>query len=182
MKPQGFIYEDRRSQKALQYLKLAYAVQIFKILDDVAEESCIHQSSYATRKWPRSAGFLASWHNRSRTWVVKIKRYGRKAFAQVKERQLMKHWAAYLGHYLVPPSHPSEFPELQCTVFRWNEVIDEQFIRDVLQKIHPLCPPPNPYQWWTPDFVSYKPPVIVLDADSDTELLSESDESSCDAN
>ena len=175
MSAQAFKYSDKRSEKALKLLKSVYACQVLKILDEVAEESCIHHSSNAIKKWPRDMPFCASYHNKSRSWKVKIHRYGRKAFTQVKESRLMRHWMKALHKHLTPPGHPSEFPELVSTVFRWTEVIDENFIRDVLREVHRICPPPNRYQMSTPDYFVYKPPVIWIDADSDTELIDSSD-------
>ena len=170
-----FKYSDKRSQKALKLLKYVYACQVKNILDDVAEESCTHHASHAIKKWPRDMPFCASYHNKSRSWKVKIYRYGRKAFAQVKETDLMKQWTEALDQLLTPPAQPSEFSELVSTVFRWQEIINEDFIQDVLSKVHKLCPPPNCYQMRTPDYLVYKPPVIWIDADSDTELIDSSD-------
>ena len=61
------------------------------------------------------------------------------------------------------------------TVFYWTEVIDEEFIQQVLSKVQRLCPPPNHYQMTIPDYLTYKLPVIWIDADSDTELIDSSD-------
>ena len=175
MNSEGFKYSDKRSQQALKLLKCVYACQVKDLLDEVAEESCIHHSSHAIKKWPRDFPFCASYHNKSRSWKAKIQRYGRKAFTQVKESHLMRHWTENLEQLLMPPGHPSEFPELTSTVFRWTEVIDEEFIQQVLSKVQRLCPPPNRYQMTVPDYLTYKPPVIWIDADSDTELIDSSD-------
>ena len=172
----SFKYSDERSQQALHLLKSVYAFHVKNILDEVAEESCIHHSSNAIKKWPRDMPFCASYHNKSRSWKVKIHRYGRKAFTQVKESYLMQHWTDALNQLLTPPGHPSEFHELVSTIFRWTEVIDEEFIKQVLSKVQKLCPRPNPYQMITPDYLTYKPPVIWIDADDDTELFDSSDD------
>ena len=169
-----FTYHDAQGKAVLQQLIRAYARQVFKILDEVAEESCLCHSSHAIKGWPLKVPFSASYHNKSRSWKEKIHRYGRKAFAQVNEDRLMRHWKRLLDR-IPSPAHPSEYPELVSPVFRWAEVINEEFIKQVMRQVEKYCPPPNPYQIIVPDYLVYKPPVIWIDADSDTELIDTSD-------
>ena len=170
-------YQDEQAKGALHQLIRAYARQVFKILDDVAEESCMHHSSHAIKGWPLSFPFCASYHNKSRSWKEKIHRYGRKAFAQVNEDKLMRHWTRLLDR-LTPPAHPSQYPELVSPVFCWTEHINEEFIKHVMDQVKKYCPPPNPFQMHIPDYLVYKPPVIWIDADSDTEFIDSSDSES----
>ena len=72
MSAQAFKYCDEQSQQALKLLKCVYACQVKMILNEVADESCIHHLSHAVKKWPKDMPFCASYHNESRSWKVKI--------------------------------------------------------------------------------------------------------------
>ena len=115
---------DDRCNALLTALKTAYAYQVSEILDDIAEKSC-------TLCYGPQEVQPVLYHNKDLSWSTKIDKFGRKAFTCVKEVDVMTEWLYHLDN-LQPPAHPTEWPELMSPFYRWTNVIDDGFIRDVL--------------------------------------------------
>ena len=129
-----YAYRDEWSNGILCELTRAYAHQVSLLLDVIAEETCMHHPSCEVKGEHWRYPFPISFHAKSHNWNTKIHCYGRMAFVQVKEEDLLADWCERLEQ-LSPPAHPTECPELMSPLFCWHQVIDEAFMNSVMQTV-----------------------------------------------
>jgi len=92
---------DARSEHILHCLREAYAHQVARIL---------------TKK--------------EGTWEYKVEHWTHYALLSTQDEEVLHEWLCCLDQ-LEPPAHPTEYPALMSSQYRWTKVINDNFVQHI---------------------------------------------------